>query len=74
METDNAGGDRKHKSQRMDSEPAGAGYIPMLNADTGYYDISRFGNNEIPMVPVILPITMTFVYLTIHQCIYCGKS
>ena len=42
METENVGGDRKHKAQKMASEPAaGASYIPMLNADTGYYDISR---------------------------------
>ena len=41
MGTENVGGDRKHKAQKMDSEPAGASYIPMLNADTGYYDISR---------------------------------
>lgn len=40
MDTDQAFNDRKSKSQRMDSEPAG--YIPMLNVDTGYYDISRF--------------------------------
>ncbi|XP_067942325.1 uncharacterized protein [Watersipora subatra] len=38
MDTDPAFIERKPKSLRMESEPAD--YIPMLNVDTGYYDIS----------------------------------
>lgn len=37
MDTE-AGSDRKCRSQKMESEPAD--YIPVLNVDTGYYDIS----------------------------------
>ena len=40
MDTENGLSERKSKSQRMESEPAD--YLPMLNVDTGYYDISRF--------------------------------
>lgn len=46
MDTEQLSGDKKYKSHKMDSEPI-SGYIPMLNADTGYYDISRYSIVEL---------------------------